>query len=231
MKTLSGGRNDLDAQGAQIIVDAIRSKASRQDIVVVGVVGGRSVGGIYGRLRDEADMPWKKVHFFLADERFVPITSDESNFKLVKDDLLGALVRSGRLPEANAHVFILDERLGDYGVSNYTAELVSLGGRFDIAILSAGEDGHTASLFPGHPSVMNDSEHFIVVENSPKPPPMRISAARRLLEKTDTALMVFYGESKRSALDKFGDDSVAVVNCPSKVVIGVHDAYVLTDLE
>lgn len=229
METINGGRADLDAKGAEIVADRIERRAARQPNVVLGVVGGRSVGGIYKHLRD-ADLPWEQVHYFMADERLVPITSDESNFKLVRDDLIGTLIDSGKLPPENAHAFELDESLPDMGAGAYTDEFSNVGGKFDIAIMSAGEDGHTASLFPNHPSVEDESEGFIVVENSPKPPPRRISASRRMLERTSTALMIFYGEAKRDALAKFRDKSIDVLGCPSKVVITLDEAFVITDL-
>jgi 6-phosphogluconolactonase len=68
---------------------------------VRGVVGGRSVGGIYPRLA-AMPLPWDKVHVFLADERLVPIDSDESNFKLVRGDLLAGPIETGAMPAANA---------------------------------------------------------------------------------------------------------------------------------
>ncbi len=102
MQTLTGTRDELDAQAARIVGDAIAEAAARRPHVVLGLVGGRSVGGIYRRLAT-ADLPWDKVHVFLADERLVPITSDESNFKLVQADLLDALFAAGRMPASNAH--------------------------------------------------------------------------------------------------------------------------------
>ncbi len=229
METLTGNREELDRKAAGIVADAINRLAPTQAQIVLGVVGGRSVGGIYEHLKT-ADVPWSQVHVFLADERLVPVTSDESNYKLVKHDLLADLIADNKMPDANAHAFILDESKDDFGVSGYTADLDSIGGKFDVLILSAGEDGHTASLFPNHPSVENESDGFILVENSPKPPPKRISASRHLLDRASTGLMVFYDDAKQDALDKFRDPAVDVLECPSKLVITLPEAYVITNL-
>lgn len=229
METWTGSRDDLDQRAARQVAEAIGRAAASQAQVVLGVVGGRSVGGIYRHLAAQ-DLPWERVHVFLADERLVPITSDESNFKLVRTDLLQSVIASGKFPEANAHAFEFDAAQPEAGVAAYSATLARLGGRFDVAILSAGEDGHCASLFPGHPSSADESEHFILVENSPKPPPRRISAARRLLQRTPLGLMVFYGEDKRAALVKFRDPAIGVLDCPSKVVESMARGVVLTDL-
>ncbi len=226
---LRGDRAELDRRAAEVVAAAIDTRLSDAPHVVLGLVGGRSVGGIYGHLRG-LPLPWEKLHLFLADERLVPVTSDESNFKLIDADLLSAARASGRMPSDQAHPFPFDASRPDAGLAAYDASLAVLGGRFDIAILSAGEDGHTASLFPDHPSVASDAESFVLVENSPKPPPRRISASRRLLERTGVGLMVFYGEEKRAALEKFSAPDTTTVHCPSRVVRAMGRGIVLTDL-
>lgn len=228
-ETFRGERDDLDARAAALVCEALRERASAAPHVVLGVVGGRSVGGIYARLK-AMDLPWAKLHVFLADERLVPVTSDESNYKLVAADLLAVPLADGRLPKNQAHAFPFDETRADLGLSAYDEALRAVGGRFDVAVLSAGEDGHTASLFPGHPSVRAPGPGFVLVEESPKPPPRRISASRPLLERTGLGLMVFYGEGKRAALDKFEDPSTPVEQCPSKLISLMDRSVVLCDL-
>ncbi len=226
---LHGDRGDLDRQAAQIVADAIGVRLQDAPHVVLGVVGGRSVGGIYQYLRD-MPLAWEKLHVFLADERLVPVTSDESNFKLVDTDLLASARADGRMPSDHAHAFPFDPNVADAGLSSYDHALDELGGRFDIAILSAGEDGHTASLFPDHPSIRSEAPGFVLVESSPKPPPRRISASRRLLERTPLGLIVFYGEEKRAALQRFSAAETQVSRCPSKVITAMERGVVLTDL-
>ena len=116
------------------------------------------------------------------------------------------------------------------GIDAYGRALDELGGRFDVAILSAGEDGHCASLFPCHPSVSDPGEGFLLVEASPKPPPRRVSASRRLLERSGLGVVVFYGEGKRDALRLFRDASVDVQGCPSKLVASIEPSCLVTDL-
>jgi len=228
-KPQRGTRAELDRRAADVVADAIERRVRDAARVVLGVVGGRSVGGIYEHLQS-MPLRWEKIHVFLADERLVPITSDESNFKLVEADLLSSPLAEGRMPAANAHPFPYDASQPDAGLSAYDDALAVLGGRFDIALLSAGEDGHTASLFPNHPSVRSDAEGFVLVEDSPKPPPRRVSASRRLLERTELGVLVFYGEAKRGALAKFEDDRNGPIECPSKVVTSMQHALVLSDL-
>jgi len=229
LETWSGERGDLEARSAACVADAIRARVATAGRVVLGVVGGRSVGGIYAHLA-RTPLPWAQVHVFLADERLVPVDSPESNFKLVRGDLLAPLLDSGAMPPGNAHPFPLDESRPDCGVGAYDEALRALGGRLDVVVLSAGEDGHTASLFPDHPSVRLDADGFVLVEGSPKPPPRRVSASRRLLAAADLGVLVFFGEEKREALAKLRNPSIDVIGCPSKVLTSMRRGVVVTDL-
>lgn len=226
---LRGDRATLDRQAADRVAQAVEARLSEASHAVLGVVGGRSVGGIYAALRDRA-LAWDRIHVFLADERLVPVSSDESNWKLVRADLLTRSDGSPLLPMSNGHPYPFDPARPEAGVLAYDRALADLGGRFDVAILSAGEDGHTASLFPDHPSVRDDAGGFVLVEDSPKPPPRRVSASRTLLERTGLGVLVFYGEAKRAALDLFLADGTDIEACPSRVVASMKRGLVLTDL-
>jgi len=229
METWVGEKTALDARVASLIADHLRATLRARPRAVLGLVGGRSVGGIHAELARQ-DLPWERLHVFLADERLVPVTSEDSNYRLVHADLLAGLVASGRFPEANAHACTPDPADPRPGIEAYGRDLDALGGRFDVALLSAGEDGHCASLFPCHASVSDEGEHFLLVEASPKPPPRRVSASRRLLERSGLGVVVFYGESKRDALALFRDPSVDVQGCPSKLVAKIDPSYLVTDL-
>lgn len=230
METWKGPKPELDARVARRVADHLRETLRGKPAAVLGLVGGRSVGGVYAELARE-DLPWDRLHVFLADERLVPITSDESNYRLVHADLLDGLVRSGRFPEANAHACTPEPADPRPGIEAYGRDLDALGGRFDVAILSAGEDGHCASLFPRHPSVEEPGDRFLLVEASPKPPPRRVSASRTLLERSGLGVVVFYGEGKRDALRLFRDASLDVRSCPSKLVASITPSYLVTDLD
>jgi 6-phosphogluconolactonase len=228
MERWTGSRDDLDGRAAERIAEELGA-ITRDRNAVLALVGGRSVGGIYAALTKLA-VDWSRVQVFLADERLVPIDDDASNYKGIHADLIEPLVAAGRLPPGNAHPLIVDDTRSDRGIAAYRDALRGYGGRLDVTVLSAGEDGHTASLFPGHPSVRDPSPSFILVENAPKPPPARMSASRALLATASLGVSVFYGEGKRAALALFDDPSVAVTDCPSKIVGEMRAAVVLTDL-
>lgn len=234
--------------------DLIAEKIAGLDSVVLGLVGGSSVAGVYKRLFD-VGVPcvWSKVHIFMIDERCVPVTSEESNFRGIYEEFLRKLISSGKLPEENVHAFHFEEIHEESCVIKYSEELSSVsrgndlsngnglskpendvkslpGQKFDIVILSAGEDGHVGSLFPNHKSIKDESEGYITVDEAPKAPSLRISASRKLLEKSDMGILLFFGEQKRKAFENFTNDKLSVIECPAKLTMKMGKVYVFSDL-
>jgi len=230
MDVVRAPRDDLDRIGAQAVANALTAAAAEKPHVILSVVGGRSVGAIYHRLADADTVPWRQVHVFVADERVAPLDSPESNWRQVRSDLLSRLVSTGRLPDANLHPFREAPGHHDHGVEAYDEEFATCGGQFDVVVLSAGEDGHVASLFPDHPSIRFDRAGYLLVRDAPKPPPLRISASRRTLAQAAAGVLLFLGESKRDALARFEDPGIDLERCPAKIVGSLAQSHVLTDL-
>jgi len=83
-------------------------------------------------------------------------------------------------------------------LQEYSEKLKAHSNSLDIILLSAGEDGHIASLFPEHDSIENNEEYFITVSNSPKPPDKRISASRKLLSKSKVGILALLYHMKKA---------------------------------
>jgi 6-phosphogluconolactonase len=228
MYYLNTNRSSLNDFAASLIEKTI--KALNKRFITLAIPGGRSVVGIFQKLKNKS-IDWNKVHIFMVDERLVPIDDQRSNFRLAKESFLGSLVETKKLPEENVHPFILDNEKKDLGVSDYGEELKKLGGKFDIVLLSSGEDGHIGALFPDHLSIKNNSDFFLQMKDSPKPPSERMTMSRKLLLKSETILLLFYGESKKNAFRNFRDRSILPENCPSKYVVQIKDHYIISDLE
>ena len=169
------------------------------------------------------------MHFFIIDERLVPIDHPDSNFRLLKDHLITPLAREGKISLENAHPFILDTTVTDRGTLAYEEMLARQGFRYDIILLSSGEDGHVGALFPDHHSVTDPHHGFIVMDDSPKPPPERMSSSLSLMLTARTGVLLFTGEAKREAFRKFGDASISVSACPARLLTCLKDAVVFTD--
>ena len=220
---------NLQKNAAVFIKTALTAYLASNKTAIMAICGGSSVAGIFAKMVDQ-DLEWGRVHFFMADERLVPIDDPDSNFKLAKDTLFTPLIYSGKLTEANLHPFRTDLDIPE-ALAKYNEDFQGLGGQISVSLLSAGPDGHIASLFPNHPSVADASEGFIAVDNSPKPPAKRISASRKILEAAASSVLVVAGQSKAEALAKIESGSGAVEDCPARIITGSDRSYVLTDIE
>ena len=124
-----------------------------KDYFAVAVSGGNTPIYLYRRMAARKEViPWEKTHLFMVDERFVPYCHPDSNFQMVKITLLNQIP----LPAANIHPIPVEEATPQMAAERYEDELRKFfrtaGGRFpefDLILLGTGEDGHTASLFPG----------------------------------------------------------------------------------
>lgn len=216
-------------RAARHLCDKIRGMLAGQQQVNLAVPGGRSVAKIFQGMQGEA-VDWRRVHFFIIDERLVPIDHPDSNTKLLRDHLIDPLTRAGRIAPGNAHPFILDPAAADRGARHYERVLAAQGGRYDIILLSSGEDGHVGALYPHHHSIADPHHGFIVMDDSPKPPPERMTSSLSLMQTAAVAVLLIVGEAKRQAFAKFNDPECPVAGCPAKLVLALRDATVFTDL-
>lgn len=221
---LRGKREQLDAKAAWILAESIQTLLKTQSNVIVAVPGGRSVQSIFQKLA-EVDLDWRRVHLFMVDERLVPIDHPESNFRLVAESLRGIV------PAASLHPFIYDAAAADNGVGEYERQLAQLGGRFDVVLVSSGEDGHIASIFPNHQLPAVGGRRFVLLEDSPKPPSSRMSATPALIGTAQVGLLLFFGAGKRQALKNFLNPKLSASECPAKLIRTLPQQYILTDLE
>lgn len=173
---------------------AARLLAARIDAVASGeraavaLSGGTTPVAAYERLGPlVAD--WSTVDVFLADERCVPFAHPDSNGRLVAEALPPALGYAlHRLPE-----------IGSPG-DRARAYAHELGPRpLDVVLLGLGEDGHTASLFPGH-GALDAEGATVAVLDSPKPPPERVSLTLPALAAAGLLVLLVTGAGKADAL-------------------------------
>jgi 6-phosphogluconolactonase len=172
--------------------------------------------------RDEVD--WRRVTFYFGDERCVPPDHPESNYRMAREALLGPLrvgssrVRrvAGELPPAAA-------------AADYDAELQGLEAvrapMFDLVLLGMGEEGHTASLFPGS-AALSESGHRAVAVTVPKPPSERVTLTPRALASATQVLFLVTGEGKAEALASVFTNPETV---PAAIVANLAPSRFLVD--
>lgn len=209
-------------------------KLSFKENVVVGVCGGRSVVEFYKDVvRNKNNISkniWRKINFFFVDERVVSKNSEESNYKLVLENLFKGLIKAKLVSWKQVHRFRAERDI-KLELKNYTNLFNRFGGGFDIIVLSSGEDGHVASLFPGYRLLMGKGKRYLYLEDSPKAPARRITVSSDLIKDAKSGLMFFVGEGKREAYRKFKNPKVRVWDCPAKLARKIRELYVVRDLE
>ena len=114
--------------------------------------------------------PWDRVHWFWGDERFVPHDHPDSNYRMAYEALLSRVP----VPGANVHAIPTEGLSPGQAADEYEATLRRFhrAGRplFDVTLLGIGEDGHTASLFPGAPA-LEEERRWVVAVNGARPQP------------------------------------------------------------
>jgi 6-phosphogluconolactonase len=156
------------------------------------VLAGGSVNILACRfLAEEPKVPWGRVTALFGDERCVPPQHPDSNYGQAREALLDAV--------CPATVHRMPGELGpDEGARRYE-EVVERAGPLDLLMLGMGPDGHTASLFPGHPAL--EAAGLVVgVRDAPKPPPERISLTLRALRSARRILVLAAGADKAEAV-------------------------------
>ncbi|TKB09278.1 6-phosphogluconolactonase [Desulforhopalus sp. IMCC35007] len=221
---IKGEREELIKKTATLISERALQLLKSKQHVVIAVPGGSSVAAVYRELSG-LKMPWKNIHLFLVDERLVPVDHPESNVKLIRENM------GTGLPSGLIHPFDSSVQTPEQALAEYQKELDLCGGKLDIVLLSSGEDGHIASLFPRHPLLNETQERFCLLDDSPKPPPGRMTASPGLIETADTGILLFFGEGKAQALQRYLDPQLLWIDCPAKIITKIPHHYLLTDQE
>ena len=160
----------------------------------LALAGGETPRGCYQRLARPPyrhELPWPKVFVYWSDERRVPLDDPASNFAMAKAALLDQVA----IPPAQIFPLVGDP-------TSTLRQVPADGGmpRFDVIHLGLGEDGHTASLFPGQAQVKEAKALVVAVDDSPKPPPQRLSLTLPVINAARAVLVMAQGRSKREAL-------------------------------
>ena len=163
------------------------------------LAGGSTPKIVYERLRD-ASTRWSAWHIYFGDERCLPANDLERNSVMAFD----ALLHHVPIPAQQIHV--IPAELGPEAGSRAYAKTIEGISRFDLVLLGLGEDGHTASLFPGNNwGVGMKSDAALAVYNSPKLPKERITLSVHRFNTAEQVIFLVTGLSKQNAIaDWFG---------------------------
>jgi 6-phosphogluconolactonase len=183
--TVLDSPEDVAAAAAADIAEALREGA--RSLVLAG---GTSPQRCY-ELLSHMDIEWGRVTVLFGDERCVPPDHPDSNYKMARESLLD------RVSPASVHR--MPAELGpDEGAGLY-AHIVASVAPLDVVTLGVGEDGHTASLFPGHPA-LKATALVVGIRDSPKPPPQRVTLTLPALQSARRVIILATGAGKADAV-------------------------------
>ena len=189
--------DEIARVGAQITVQALAQSGEK---AFLGLSGGRIAQGYCRALAEvlhTSDL-LRRLHVFWVDERCVPPDDPESNYAIAAQWLIVPL----GLPENQVHR-IPGELDPHQAARAAQADLLQVNGGsapvFDALFLGMGEDGHTASLFPGDSTPVDDVHLYRAVKG-PKPPPWRVTMGYNLLAAARETIVLVSGSAKAGAL-------------------------------
>ena len=169
-------------------------------------------------LRERID--WSTWQVFWVDERWVPLDSPDSNSGLARRLLLSRV----DIPEEHIHP-MNDAKTPDEAARTYEAKIRSILDveaeafpRFDSVLLGLGEDGHTASLFPGHPALLESRRWVMPVYDAPKPPPVRITLTLPVINYARRVVIVAAGTSKAGIVAEILRTAARRPDLPARMV-------------
>ncbi|MGZ4990759.1 MAG: 6-phosphogluconolactonase [Methylobacter sp.] len=203
---------------SQHILNAATSAISERGKFKLVLAGGSTPEKVY-RLLAESVADWANWVIYYGDERCLPADHQDRNSFMATEVLLQKVA----IPAGQ--IFTMPAELGPGKAAESYRPIVAEAGEFDMVLLGMGEDGHTASLFPGHQHQQDELVH--AVYNSPKPPPERVSISAKALSNTRELIFLITGANKQDAVKQWrsGEDLPVATIVPENPV----DIYIDSD--
>lgn len=221
-----------DAVAAELLTALVRAQAAGGDPAIV-LTGGTVAERVHRAVTASPDrdgVDWSAVDVWWGDERFV--ASDDG----ARNELQARTAWLDHVPldPSRVHPMPADDGSlsAEQAAAGYADELVAAAGgagspAFDVLMLGVGEDGHVASLFPGHPG-LTATGVAVAVHDSPKPPPERVSLTYETLNRAHEVWFVAAGEGKAWAVAQARHDG-DVTEIPARGVRGLRRTRWLLD--
>jgi 6-phosphogluconolactonase len=201
--TLSADFHDAEALARGVAEWMCALARAQAGAFAVCLSGGSTPRRLYEVLAEPAvapRFPWDRAHWFWGDERFVPHDHPESNYRMARDALFSRVA----VPEENIHPIPTEGLSPQQAAAEYEAELKRYYGAealapdrplFDLALLGIGDDGHTASLFPGH-AALDEKRRWALAVIGAKPEPRITLTLPPLASSRDLAFLATGAEKK-----------------------------------
>ncbi|MGH3969049.1 MAG: 6-phosphogluconolactonase [Mycobacterium sp.] len=227
----------LVAAAGERLIGVIESAAAARGRALIVLTGGGNGNRLLRYLAAQRQrVHWDKVHLFWGDERYVPEDDDERNDKQARDALLDHV----DIPARNVHTMPASdgESGGDLGAAALAYEQVlaanaepgHLAPDFDVHLLGVGPEGHVNSVFPDTPAVRESTRLVVGIDDSPKPPPERITLTLPAVQRSREVWLMVSGAEKADAVAAAvgGADPVSV---PAAGAVGRENTVWFLDTE
>jgi 6-phosphogluconolactonase len=199
-------RGLIEAAGSRL-VDTIQNAMMARGRALIVLTGGSNGIALLRHLCAEARrIDWSKVHLFWGDERYVSESDDERNDKQARAALLDHI----EIPSSHVHTMPASD--GEFGNDLAAAALAyeqvlaanadpgQAVPNFDVHLLGMGPEGHVNSLFPDTEAVRETTRMVVAVDDSPKPPPRRITLTLPAVQRSREVWLIVSGETKADAV-------------------------------
>lgn len=197
----------LAAAAGERLIDVIGAAIAARGRALIVLTGGGNGNRLLGYLRTQQQrIHWANVHLFWGDERYVAENHDDRNEKQAREALLDHV----DIPARNVHAMPASdgETDGDLAAAALAYEQVLAGNaepgqpapNFDVHLLGVGPEGHINSLFPNTPAVRETSRLVVSVDDSPKPPPQRITLTLPAVRRAREVWTMASGAEKADAV-------------------------------
>jgi 6-phosphogluconolactonase len=213
---------ELFAAAADEVIHAANQAVEKNGRFTIALSGGSTPKALFNLLATNAKttLPWEKMFFFWGDERHVPPTDPDSNYRMADEAMLSKVpVPAGnifRFPAENPDAL---EVAATYEKILQKFFQLPSGGfpAFDLILLGMGPDGHTASLFPGSAG-LQDRSHLVIANWVEKLKTHRLSFTLPVLNAARCVSFLVSGTDKATMVKTVLEESVPAEQYPAKLV-------------
>jgi 6-phosphogluconolactonase len=205
---------ELSRAAAEYVCETAEEAIKKSGVFTFVLSGGSTPRLLYEELACQSiskRIDWQKTHIFWGDERYLPPDHQDSNYALA----FQRLVSKVDVPPANVHRIITESPSARDAADNYEKTLRQFFGpppggeddtslpSFDVILLGLGEDGHTASLFPGDAALEEKYRWVVAVDGANAFPPVpRITLTFPVLNKADCVIFLVSGSKKKKVFEE-----------------------------